>query len=117
MAQRSVRVHAIGVGEHHAVAISHHVVEMWAGAASSRVDVIGRRRRKAVGDDDAVAIAGKAVARRAEDAETLRPRANSAAVTGGGVFSAAARATSPCATTLAGSGRAELPSGHSEVGA
>ena len=35
------------------------------------IDVIGRRRRKTVGDDDAVAIAGQAVARCAENAEAL----------------------------------------------
>jgi hypothetical protein len=35
--------------------------------------VIGRRTRKAVRHDDAVAVAGKSVARRAEDAEALLP--------------------------------------------
>ena len=66
-----VRIDAVGIGKHHAIAVGDDVVEMLRRRRGEPVDVIGRRRRKAVRDDDAVAIAGEAVAGRAVDVEAL----------------------------------------------
>ena len=113
-----MRLDAVGVGEHHAVAVGDDVVEMLRRRGGEPIDVIGRRRRKAVRDDDAVAISGKPVTGSAEDTEAfLAARQQLRSDRRRSVFASLARSTSPCATTCAGSGRADDPSGHNEVGA
>ena len=66
-----VRINAVGVGVHHAVAVGYHVKEMLGRCRGKSVFEVGGWARKAVRDDDAVAVAREAVARRAKNTETL----------------------------------------------
>ena len=83
-----VRIDAIPVGVHHAVAAGDHIVEVRRGRREEAVDVVGRRLGKSVGDDDAVAVACEPVARRTDRCRSAPARAPEGLGGGGGVVSA-----------------------------
>ena len=75
MAQRVVHVHDGGVGIHRTVAVGNHVVQMAHRRGEQTRVVVGRGRWKTAPHDDALAVAVRAVAVRADRLELhLAPR-------------------------------------------